>query len=148
MSAYMVDSHHIHYLLTAAMSRHLNKRPQDGLEWLRCSGECDMLHQGDHAKATKVGQMLWDENRKSIECRYPDDPDMPDNDWTYEFRPWQGEIDPVQVIKACHCYSYQASEHPGWKESEAHAFIEALEDRAACALPGYDEAAWGAPEPI
>jgi hypothetical protein len=52
----------------------------------------------------------------------------------------------LQVLKACACYAYQSCEHSGWEASEAHAFIQALKDKAVRTLPGYGDAVWGAPD--
>ncbi len=99
--------------------------------------------------------MLWDENRKSIDYRYPDCVGHNENCpgevgenfiYRHEGRCWL-HMDPVQVIKSCHCYCYQSCEHPGWHESEAKAFVDALESAAVHSLKGYDAAEWGAPEP-
>jgi hypothetical protein len=57
MSAYIVSRKHIHYLVTAAA--------QYGLIRLR--------------EQDKTGQMLWDENIKSVQYRYHNEPveDLP-----------------------------------------------------------------------
>src|SRR5262245_14347801 len=158
MSAYMVDRNHIRYLVEAARCRRLNG---DGtLYWFHC-GVAYLL---DSNKGTDcvnrppaaVGQMLWDENRTSIEARYPDTREdfsnatgPCDESFVYDRHELLSRepFDPVQVLKSCACYEYQACEHDGWKDSEAHAFIEALRDHAIAALPGYDNAIWGAPKP-
>jgi len=53
----------------------------------------------------------------------------------------------VQVLKSIDCLDYQSCEHPGWAASEAKAFIDRLQSAAIHALPGYEAAIWGAPEP-
>lgn len=133
MSAYMVDREHIRYLVNAAMS-------STSIDWER---------------AAQLGEILWAENRASIEFRYPDCVNNPDNlpgpideDFVYaSHEPTRVPMEPVQILKACDCYEYQACEHPGWASSEAKAFIDALRKRTWQALPGYDEAEWGAPAP-
>jgi hypothetical protein len=52
-------------------------------------------------------------------------------------------LKPVEVIKCCHCYAYQACEHPGWPESRAKKIIDTIIARACRKLPGYEEAPWG-----
>lgn len=49
---------------------------------------------------------------------------------------------PVEVIKACNCYNYQACETPDWKDTEAQAIVHALRERAIKQLEGYGKAAW------
>lgn len=119
MSAYVVDLNHIAYLVQAA------KLPDSQAE-------------------QQAGQMLWNENVKSVRYRYP----------THQIgaevypatTPRFSRFDPVQVIKACECYAHQSCEPPEWEESDAYAFVEGLiRDVCAC-LPGYDKAIWGAPK--
>lgn len=148
MSAYMVCRNHISFLLEAAMQRQLR--------WYRDGQFLGQLLPGDDEKnVNRVGQMLWDENKKSIASRYPDTV-QPDGsiewdegeDYVYGQHDYPCyDLDPVQVIKACDCYAYQSCEHEGWEGSEAHAFIEALIKHSTSYLPGYDQAEWGAPEP-
>lgn len=149
MSAYMVDRHHINYLIDAALYC-----GQKVFRWYHSGRHCE-LHAGDFDRASEVGQMLWDANRESIVARYPDTRDnFYDNapgtigeDYEFAYRPLYRQCDPVQIIKACRCFAYQACEYDGWEDSEAHAFIDSLVVHACSELPGYDEAEWGAPEP-
>ena len=129
MSAFMVDREHIAYLVTAASRLGLTASTE--------------------AKTEIVGQMLWDENRYSIEYRYPDClktgnyPGPIGETFVYEkHHASRKPFDPVQVLKACGCYVYQSCEHPGWPASEARKFVERLRVRAIRALPGYDEMQW------
>ncbi len=151
MSAFVVSREHINYLVNAARTRGMG-RDQGSMSWYwkgkdnmnrsNASGENGMYE-------TEIGQMLWDENIKSIHARYPDTTEHPENmpgpigeNFVFSFRHDSQEINPVQVIKLCHSYSYQSCEHEEWETSEAKGFIEALEHRAIFALPGYDEAEW------
>lgn len=138
MSAYMVDHRHIHYLIEASQSRRIN--PYGSLP----------LPLGPEA----VGQMLWDANLESIHARYPDTIENPSAtpgpiNETYIYRHKSllhlHNFDPVQVLKSCTCFEYQACEAETWGNSPAKKFIDALFQRAVMALPGYEEAIWGAP---
>jgi hypothetical protein len=128
MSAYIVSRKHIHYLVTAAAEYGLIRfREQD-----------------------KTGQMLWDENIKSVQYRYNDDAveDLPGPvNETYRYRHLAiGNlplVDPVVLIKQCQCYDYQSCEHPGWETSAAKRLSHALASTAISRLPGYDQAPWG-----
>ena|SRR3990167_151627 len=150
MSAYMVDRDHIAYLLDAAMD---HKIAHCTFHWYH-NGVSRSLAGGDFELAAQVGQMLWNENRLSIEYRYPDTaqdfsraPGPIDESYVYDEHSTQYlTFDPVQVIKACNCFAYQACEHPDWKESEAKVFIDTLIHYAISELPGYETAVWGAPE--
>ena len=151
MSAYIVDRDHIAYLVAAAQSNQIGSR-HGKFGWL-----CPRLgwrHFDSNQGAEAVGQMLWDECIKSVSARYPgaDPQELPgvigedytfhDSDVPIMHRP----INPVDVLKAISCYDYQSCEHEGWEKSEAHNFCEALHHAAVNALPGYDDAPWGAPE--
>lgn len=65
--------------------------------------------------------------------------------WSSEYRyPFETRVrKPVEILKAISCLEYQSCEHPGWDESEAKAFCDALREQMINALPGYDDAAWG-----
>ncbi len=155
MSAYIVDLDHIAYLVQAGTSRVLGME-HVGLSWVwnidREAGTHDReaLRAGDWEQAQRVGQMLWDENVKSVQARYPGDRELPGPigcDYQYpEDTAWFHNIDPMQVLKACDCYEYQSCEHDRWPTSEAKAYVDALRARAWTSLPGYDDAAWGVPE--
>lgn len=119
MSAYVVDLNHIAYLVQAA-----------GLPSIEAEQQ--------------AGQMLWDENVKSVRYRYPKH--TVDREVYPVDTPRFPGFDPVQVIKACECYAYQSCEPPEWEESDAYAFVEGLKRDVCDRLPGYDKAAWGAPK--
>ena len=91
-----------------------------------------------HETADRVGQMLMHENRLSVDYRYAES----ELEEIYTFGLWTqraGTVNPVVILKAIAGYEYQSCEHPGWPESEAHAFCEALKDKMINALPGYED---------
>ena len=97
------------------------------------------------ATASTVGAMLLAENARSVGHRYDEDELAVELEQAglYEFSRLGGRPHPVLVLKAISCYEYQACEHPGWRDSEAQVFCDALRDVAIRALPGYDDApAW------
>lgn len=153
MSAYICDKNHLIYLAKATES-------PCGARYSSFSyyfeNQTHYVKPSDYTAQADVANMLLMENIKSVGYRYnqkssaglpgPTSVDIVsvrDISRTF-FR----SFDPVQVIKACDCYSYQACEHEGWKTSQAKAFIDALRKSASKAFPGYDDACWGAPEPI
>ena len=149
MSAYLVDRHHIAYLVHAAFSHqtgiasHLKHRL--GVE-------------NETAAMIAMCNELTRENIASIEGKYPDVAGQPENapgDQT-AYEPWTAReikgmiwmhIDPLQVLASCSCYEYQACEHDGWKTSLAKKLIESLVHATIRNIPGYDKAKWGAPPP-
>lgn len=153
MSAYIVEKNHIIYLVSAAMCRSLN----------RCGGNFTWYHRetshalgcADYERAAEVANMLWRENMKSVSARYPNESSatlpgpkedmevIAELDFT---RGHWDRFDPVQVLQSINCLGYQSCEHEGWKDSEAHTFLESLKSAAIHSLPGMDAAKWGAPE--
>ena len=118
MSAFIVSQKHIQYLITAAIDYQVIVRDSE-----------------------QTGQLLWDENVKSVNYRYPTDPQ---ERYIYHHKPFcVPPINPIIVIKQCHCYAYQSCEHPEWETSEAKRLIDALEANAIRRVAGYDSAPWG-----
>ena len=156
MSAYMVDREHIDFLVHACLAPMVLKH-YSAFCWWHNGKRRELSCGATREELAAVGQMLWDENARSVRFRYPDcsDDDLPGpigESMVYEPSPAQFWSMPpleflVAVFKACDCYNYQACETPDWEQSEAFAFIQAL--RCSCwrSLPGYEDADWGAPAP-
>ena len=51
-------------------------------------------------------------------------------------------LTPIQVIKACNCFDYQACEVENYEETEAAKIIEAIRAAAIERLQGMEEAEW------
>ena len=157
MSAYMVERHHIHYLIEAATSRCITGNG-GALRWFwnadRAAGTIDLgeIRDRDDQEAARVGQMLWDANRESVSHRYAARASeyWPPEDYVYGAHAGRPliSVNPLQVVQACRCYAYQSCEHDGWPDSEAQAFVDALEHHAVSRLVDEDESiVWGAPNP-
>jgi len=143
MSAFIVDKSHINAMIQGAMSvsarYHSTHRWYYDGEWRELTPE----------NANQVGQMLLDENIKSVSTRYPDSPltDLPggaDSEYIIPFE-WHimGRIPkPIELIKITNCYAYQTCEHDEWEGSGAKVFCDSLIDSTIGVLPGYDEAPW------
>lgn len=154
MSAFIVDRGHIAYLVQAGK---VWNTPRTPVTWGRYH---NFGLSGGSAKTQRtpaeVGQMLWDENIRSIQYRYPDTKENLDNapgpcgeSFRYSDHRVPRNVpfvDPVQVVKACDCFSYQSCETDDWELSEAYTYIEALKRHAMRRLPGSEEAEWGAPK--
>jgi hypothetical protein len=87
----------------------------------------------------RIGQILVDENHRSINHRYPGD----DDSGTYRQPDYLQNPTAVEGIKIVHCYRYQSCEHPGWETSPAYRLCEAILEKLAHQIPGYDAAPWG-----
>lgn len=118
MSAFIVDDAHIDFLVTYAI----------GGGPSRVSGE----------NPQKLGQMLVDQNTRSVNWRYRDNAAAA----TYVFRPFTGPMTPVAVIKACDCYDHQACETEDYEKTQAARLVDAIRSKAIRSLTGYDLEPW------
>lgn len=148
MSAYLVSRGHIRYLVEAALR--LQGRRMGPFSYYHGGKRHDV----NELNADAIGTMLWTENARSIAHRYPSTDsdtrpgpidDGPEMGYVHRAA-WQATLDPVQVMKAIRCYTYQSCEHPGWETSESKALVDDLFLLAASCLPGYDDAEWGCPD--
>lgn len=149
MSAFIVEKVHIDALVHAGILAGHPARGGYTLTWR--TEHIDWA--GDHAAyltavkeatrectrltASRVGAMLWNENKKSVDHRYNEANDRE----LYTFTASK-VTNPVAVLKALSCYEYQSCEHPEWESSEAKAFCSALRASLITRLPGYEAAAW------
>lgn len=146
MSAFVVDTTHIHALLTAGLE--MGRIQSSPLRWWHPrpdprAGLADP-HELTYETAGRVGAMLLAENMRSVNFRYRED----EIEEPYQFVKLHGTPNPLIVLKALDCYEYQACEHDDWADSEAHAFCEALRHRAIQCLPGYSDApGWEVTDP-
>ena len=92
------------------------------------------------SEAERIGQMLMRENRLSVNYRYGES--EAEDLYTFEPPAMTVHVEPVVILKTIDCFEYQSCEHPGWEDSEAHAFCQALRRRMIRRLPGYAEAPW------
>ncbi len=127
MSAFMCSDRHLTALAAYAV--------RNGL-----SGIVGMDHVPSAAIATAFGILLR-ENAASLDARYPNDPGQ--GVGRVNAKALDERFDAVTIIKACHCYAYQACEHTGWADSQAKQIVERIEAHAVRALPGYKAAPWG-----
>lgn len=145
MSAYIVPKEHIDALVRAGLDAGRNGSP---LRWYH-NNEGHALR---YDNATEVGKMLWAENVKSLNKRYPDTQESLSgypgpSDFTpfsvdlYRFEGYaNGSVVPEKALKALHGYEYQTCEHDGWEGSEAYRFVRSLERALISKLPAYDRA--------
>ncbi len=143
MSAYIVDRNTIVYMVKAA--EHVDMY-WNGVQMKRCQD----------TQFIDVAQMLWDENIKSVQYRYPDCANSLDNapgpigeDFKITYKDASavyGSFDNWTIISACNEYAYQACEHPGWEQSESCRFVETLKSCAIRRL--MPENARRIPEPL
>lgn len=142
MSAFIVSDRHIDFLLQIAV------RLTDGhrtLHWYH--GDAHGILTTEREQLDRIGQMLLDENARSVDFRYRDRSDNGQPVAPYRFRPgtpkqWIHGSWQAQTLKAIACLRYQSCEHPGWESSEAFAFLHALESMTIDRIHGYQDAEW------
>lgn len=123
MSAFIVGKKHIDALLTFA-NKHRSHFGQFG-----DSDNTDDL--------TKVGNILLAENYRSVNFRYRESEPY-ENDYVFDFYP--RTVTPVEALKGCSCFDYQACETEDYEESDAALIIRGIRDTAIRLLPGYSDA--------
>lgn len=137
MSAYLVQAHHAAYLAHYYAAR--------CLQWGSISGA--------PSDVADVAEYLARANMASMRARYGDDGCGDPAAYVAECRRaamlsgWPS-FEPAEVIKAAHCFDYQACEVSDYDHAIAAQITRTIASHAAMDLPGYDGAPWGAPEPL
>lgn len=165
MSAYVVNRAHIDLLVGAALRSKPAGQPgvTGNLQWWRVDEDGDFAgwHRlephcteppDDDLNLTCVspswlGQILINENVASVSYRYPDDnvdagelPGPVDAYYLgpYVYRDRRITLKTGEVFAMIDSFDYQACEHPGWRKSEAFAFLRALREAYCRRVEGYD----------
>lgn len=130
MSAYLVPDYHINALVSWAAGRH-------------GSNAVSYYWGGKHREVRndekRIASVLYAENVRSVNARYK----SADPAHGFVFKRVVNVLNPIDVIKGCHGYGYQACEAEGYEESEAFAIVAAIAQSAIRSLPGYEESnAW------
>lgn len=132
MSAFMCSDEHLIALAEYAVQKNL---------WL--AGKCEHDRQASFQHALNT---LYRANQASVNTRYPSDPDRTESPTVELSRGIPRKFNPIAILKSVHCYEYQACETHAWEYSDAFKLCRRIEKAAIQSLPGYAEAAWGAPE--
>lgn len=150
MSAFIVGKDHIDAMVTLSLYA-----PTYGpMHWYVGLGQDPRpgaTSPATHEQADEIGRMLWAENVRSVQGRYPDTVEggvyPGPNDFSaaevFAYR-WQRTetLSPVEGLSIIGCYEYQSCEHDEWHTSEAYAFCDALRKRLIHQLPGMEFAPW------
>jgi hypothetical protein len=155
MSAFVVDKSLID-LLVAAADHYGRRGGGSRMQWWQTDEQGGYAgwrylwpaedEDDSHYTASQVGQMLVDENVRSVHHRYsdtdPDRGDLPGPVDAYYMGPYVYEppgrvLSPGEVFAAIDCLDYQSCEHDEWRSSEAHAFLESLREAACRHVDGY-----------
>lgn len=128
MSAYLVEENHIEYLVNALTN------PINGLGG-------SIHHIAETTNPRELGQILWDENARSVNYRYKENNPAP----RFTYRGTYYEHDPLQILASIRCYSYQSCETHDYEETKAGKIINRLQSAVISRMTEGKE--WGAPKP-
>jgi hypothetical protein len=135
MSAFICDDYHISVLAVYAAS---------GREQAYVYYDGKLYTPLD---AHEVAAILHAENVRSVNERYRKN-EQP----SFTFQPaayrCMDQYSPVEIIKACNCYNYQACETDDYSSTLAKCIIDAIVSKAIRRLPGYEAAEWGIRGPM
>lgn len=140
MSAFLLGTDHIDFLLSAACRWQLTYWAGKGSK--PNSVDWRPVHV-DFTNADEIGRMLIEANDASVAYRYDEPKEGAAED--YRFRNVAIGVrgtGPIDVLKAVRCLEYQSCELPGWEQSDAWQFCQALTAHAISKLPGMDAAQW------
>ena len=112
------------------------------------------LHSAAKYSALDIVQVLHHANELSVNHRYPH---KASNLGEFvQFIPAGArlarEATPLEMYVSAHCYAYQSSEHPGWRQSTGFHIVEAIKAHTIALNGGIvfstdsqDSVNWGAP---
>lgn len=130
MSCYRVSDEHINVMVWAIGAYGVGA-PQvwDGTEYLPAAMP---------AERARIGRILAEANAASVNRRYDEE-----RETRYRWaEPASTMWTPVEIIKACDGYAYQACEAPDWEHCRAKRITDAIRNTAIHALGGYEAAPW------
>jgi hypothetical protein len=134
MSAFVVSDKHINSILSYANRDSysgLIRDQNDETYSFKCTEDLN-----------KLAQVLLDQNIRSVNYRYDEDEKSPEIKFKFEPNPFGKPLSPVQILKACSCYDYQACETEDYNETFAYKIIDHIRHMAIRNLPGYEDAEW------
>ena len=146
MSAYVVDKAHIDALVRLGIEGPAGYHGAWGGYYYVEDPAAPIGARAVHVKEdrNRVGQMLASECIESVWYRYPNDesidslPGPMDKSGLMAYEYERGRhLTAIEGLVALSGYEYQSCEHPAWRESEAHRFVEWLRESLIRRLPGY-----------
>ena len=155
MSAFICDPDHFKALAVFAAARNHHGRNVDPryLTGFRAEVKTQPDRYDTTADlATAYGDLLYQENIRSVRARYPGDTwdalpgpcskplrlvVKPGDDTLAKYR-----LSPVALLKMADCLEYQSCETEDYRETVAFELLEHIRRAAIRRLPGYDAAPW------
>jgi len=135
MSAYIVPKVQIDALV---MGAEFFRQQAYGPFKYRFQGERKTL--GVDVSVQEFGQILWNENYKSVNALYDEKDEAP----IYQFSRLPGSPSLAKIAAAVRNYEYQSCEHPDWQKSEAYAICESMRESIVRQVSSGD---WGVDGP-
>lgn len=122
----------MHYIRARSLVIYIEGKPEPGQYT-----QYDPLSDSDQQVLMDI---LHRQNVRSLCARYQDD--RPDDYPRFRYDPHGKTYSPLQIIKACACYDYQAGETLDYDQTDAHSVVDQIRHDAIGELPGYEEADW------
>lgn len=148
MSAFVVDQEHLNVLIWAGLSSRFGSPTRRVLSWPIPDPTAypDSVETGPgyhYRRLTRdtaeiVGQILLDQNLRSVNYLYTDD----EINIYLHRAPQHTTWTAVEILSAIACYEYQACETTDWPQTEAYNICQALQEHMIASLPAYSEAPW------
>lgn len=142
MSAWLVSQTHVRALVTAASELRNH-------QFVHNLGLSEDLNE--------LGKEIWRENIRSLRARYGDDPDDAWDPAPEGFSFAEVHVSDFELVKACHCFDYQACETDDYHETPVAKLVKeikrcalgrlALTDDECSVTLAYDDAPWGIDDP-
>lgn len=130
MSAYIVSDTTIHSILRYAKHQRFTSICVENMIY-------DISNEED---VNLLGQMLVDQNYRSVNFRYKQNDPAPKFQYS---RSWSTGITAIEFLKCLSCLEYQSCETDDWLQTPAYQLINVLMRRSFRLLAGYEDAPWG-----
>lgn len=133
MSAFIVTNDHINALVTAHLA------------------SANELHSMSQTEKNSIGQMLLNENFRSVNTRYCEATQVPSFVFTpvYSYIPRRSgglatrvELTPVALLKLLDSYEYQSCETNDFETTDAYKFCKSLRNMLISQLSNYEDSPW------
>lgn len=157
MSAYVVAPEHIRELVAFAVSKGSCGSMRVDPRYLKYHVSEELAAQfsetmTDDEIATVYAGVLYSENLRSVQERYPDCEGINDLPGLIEKPEFivisMGDIvdrkvkNMLDILKMCDCLEYQSCETDNYRQTDAHQLTQKIKEAAVRNLPGYDDATW------
>lgn len=127
MSAFIVSDRHINTIVAFTQTPQFQHRTSS------------YYHNGERhpfPDPTRLGQILLDENYRSVNFRYKEDTQPR----TFHYQPSPTSPPLVHIFSLISGLDYQSCECEDWKDTVAYALLDHIKNIAITSLPGYRDA--------